>query len=104
MASEGHGRMMRKIIAVLSSACVLLMSSELAAQDQKETFRWPEGKRVAVSLSFDDARTSQIDVGVALLDRFGVKATFYVNPPRMQSRLDGWKKVARSGHEIGSHT
>src|SRR6266480_1612736 len=29
-------------------------------------FRWPNGRRAAVSLSFDDARVSQIDTGLAL--------------------------------------
>lgn len=67
-------------------------------------FRWPDGKRVAVSFSFDDARNSQVDVGVPLLDRNGVKATFYVNPPNMKDRLSAWKAAAASGHEIGNHT
>ncbi len=85
---------MRKVIAVLAGACLLPIPAALAAKDPRMTFFWPEGKRVAVSLSFDDARTSQIDVGVPLLNRYQVKATFYVNPPRLESRLDGWKKAA----------
>ena len=40
-------------------------------------FRWPTG-RAAVSLSFDDARTSQVDEGLALLKKMGVKVTFFV--------------------------
>ena len=67
-------------------------------------FHWPEGKRVAVSLSFDDARESQVDVGVPLFARYGSKVTFYVNPPNMTKRLDAWKAAAASGHEIGNHT
>src|SRR5437762_2810991 len=38
-------------------------------------FRWPNGRRAAVSLSFDDARVSQIDTGLALLKRQLVKVT-----------------------------
>ncbi len=91
-------------MAGLAGGCLLPMPAALAAKDPKMTFLWPEGKRVAVSLSFDDARTSQIDVGLPLLNRHQVKATFYVNPPHMESRLDGWKRAAASGHEIGSHT
>ncbi|HZU25640.1 MAG TPA: polysaccharide deacetylase family protein [Bryobacteraceae bacterium] len=71
---------------------------------QTATFRWPEGKRVAVSLSFDDARNSQVDVGVPLFDRYGAKVTFYVNPPNMKDRLPQWKAAADSGYEIGNHT
>lgn len=65
---------------------------------------WPEGKRAAVSLSFDDARPSQVDTGLAVLDRFGAKATFYVVPVRVEPKLDGWKRLVASGHEIGNHS
>lgn len=68
------------------------------------TFVWPEGKRVAVSLTFDDARLSQADVGIPLLDSFGVKATFYVSPDPLQSRLPAWKQALANGHEIGNHS
>ena len=39
---------------------------------------WLEGKTAALSLTFDDARLSQVDQGLPLLDAYGVKATFYV--------------------------
>lgn len=67
-------------------------------------FSWPDGKRVAVSLSFDDARPSQVDVGVPLLDEYGVRATFYVSPSRVPERLDAWKAAVAAGHEIGNHS
>ena len=37
---------------------------------------WLEGKTAALSLTFDDARLSQVDQGLPLLDAYGVKATF----------------------------
>jgi len=67
-------------------------------------FSWPDGKRVAVSLSFDDARPSQVDVGVPLLDEYGVRATFYVSPSRVPERLDAWKAAVAAGHEMGNHS
>lgn len=74
------------------------------AQEGTSTFAWPEGKKVAVSLTFDDARLSQVDNGIPLLDRFGVKATFYVTPDPMLRRIDGWRKAVNNGHEIGNHS
>lgn len=74
------------------------------SQSAAPKFAWPEGKAMALSLSFDDARVSQVDVGAAVLDRHGAKATFYVMPPAVEKRLDGWKKMAAAGHEIGSHS
>lgn len=66
--------------------------------------KWPEGKRVAVSLSFDDARASQVNGGTALLDKYGVKATFYVVPGAVEAQLEGWKRAVAAGHEIGNHS
>src|SRR5690242_15835794 len=68
------------------------------------SFQWPHDKRAAVSLSFDDARFSQIDLGVPLFDSFGVKGTFYVTISAMEKRLDAWRRAISTGHEIGNHT
>jgi len=67
-------------------------------------FAWPQGKRAAVSLSFDDARASQLDAGVPILDAYGIKATFYVSLDPAGKRIDDWKAVVAAGHEIGNHS
>ena len=91
-------------LCVLACASLLAQTATLPAQNATAPFRWPNGKRVAVSLSFDDARASQVDVGVALFDRYATKVTFFVNPPNMNQRLEGWKKAAAAGYEIANHT
>ena len=75
-------------------------------QASAQGFHWPNGKRVAVSLSFDDARASQVDVGLDVINPTGVKVTFYVttDSDALHSRLAGWKRALASGHEIGNHT
>lgn len=73
-------------------------------QANEKAFHWPNGKRVAVSLSFDDARTSQVDRGLDLLNPTGVKVTFFVTPEGVKKRLEGWKRAVASGHEIASHS
>jgi peptidoglycan-N-acetylglucosamine deacetylase len=65
---------------------------------------WPGDAVAAVSFTFDDARPTQVDNGLSLLDRLGLKATFYVSPDRMKERPGGWRRVVASGHEIGNHT
>jgi peptidoglycan/xylan/chitin deacetylase (PgdA/CDA1 family) len=78
-------------------------ASTVAAQEAP-AFHWPAGKRVGLSLSFDDARLSQVDTGLALFRKLGVKATFYLVPSRAESRKDGWKQAVVDGHEIGNHS
>jgi len=71
---------------------------------QQSSFRWPAGKQAAISLTFDDARLSQVDRGLPILDAHGIKATFYVVPSQVEQRLAGWKNALANGHEIGNHT
>lgn len=86
------------ILLLLGSA---LSTDSLQAQ---QSFQWPPGKRAAISLSFDDARLSQIDKGIDLLEKYGVKATFFVSPAAMKQRLPGWRRAVAFGHEIGNHS
>jgi peptidoglycan/xylan/chitin deacetylase (PgdA/CDA1 family) len=92
----------RSLVILLSAAALLAGGS--AAQTESSAFSWPDGTRAAVSLSFDDARLSQIDAGMALLDRLGVTATFFVVPGAVEQRLDGWRRAVAMGHEIGNHS
>jgi peptidoglycan/xylan/chitin deacetylase (PgdA/CDA1 family) len=99
-------------MSALLSILVALVTQPGASQYQTreapakatQAFRWPDGRRGAISLSFDDARPSQVDNGVPLLDRYHVRATFFVSPDRLKERLDAWKRAIASGHEIGNHS
>ena len=59
---------------------------------------------MGLSLTFDDARLSQVDKGIPLLDEFEVKATFYISPDNMLKKVDAWKEAVNNDHEIGNHT
>ena len=73
-------------------------------QKTNQEFDWPDGKKAALSFSFDDARPSQMDNGIPVFDKYGIKVTFYLNPPNMGNHLDQWKKACAEGHEMGNHT
>lgn len=112
---------MRKMFALmlilgimgLSSVCAQTYEEGVESPEKSE-FKWPEGKKMGLTLTFDDARTSQVEKGIPLLDKYGVKATFYVtlNPVVELSglingnrqRIDQWKQAAENGHEIGNHS
>ena len=82
----------------------LLILLNFPAFSQKKPFPWPDGKRMALSLTFDDARESQATKGAPLLDEYGVKGTFYLVPSTVKKQLDGWKKATANGHEMGNHS
>lgn len=82
----------------------MFFNCAVMAKELPEKFEWPDGNQAALSLSFDDARHSQIDTGLALFDKYDAKVTFYVVPDRVRERLEGWKQAVVNGHEIGNHT
>ena len=91
--------------------CASYLSPQMSAQlsfalreQAMKSFHWPDGKRAAVSLSFDDARLSQVDTGLDLFRKLGVRVTFFVQSAHIQERLVGWKQAVADGHEIGNHT
>ena len=88
---------------LMTPALLLALTFALPAMAQ-EAFRWPEGKRAAVSLSFDDARISQPKIGLDLFRRHPAKVTFYVGPRGVEKDLAGWKGLVADGHEIGNHS
>lgn len=100
--------MMKRVLMLLMiTACVglsLVTNNGYAQNPAAPRFKWPAGKQAALSLSFDDARNSQPEGGAAVLDRLGLKATFFVNPGPLPKRLEGWKKIVAAGHEIGNHS
>lgn len=65
---------------------------------------WPGGARMALSLSFDDGRESQVTRGLPVFARHGTKVTLYVVPSAVERALEGWKRAAAAGHEIGNHS
>ena len=114
MMIEG-AKMKTKFAPAMAGAafcCMLFFNTQIAAaqspQPANETttssFHWPDGHRAAVSLSFDDARLSQIDTGLPLFEKLGVKVTFFVEPRGVRERLQGWKQAVSDGHEIANHT
>ena len=82
----------------------LLLTALQTGWAQSRTFAWPEGKQVALSLSFDDARASQATTGIPVLNEYGVKGTFYVVPSAVKGQLENWKKAVAAGQEIANHS
>lgn len=84
-------------------AAVVQPGIVLAADDPVQ---WPDGARVAVSLSYDDALASQLDNAVPALRSHNLRASFYLTlaNPTVRHRLADWRAVATAGHELGNHT
>jgi peptidoglycan/xylan/chitin deacetylase (PgdA/CDA1 family) len=83
----------------------LVLTSPLSSGDEN-TFAWPNGAKAAVSLAYDDALGSQLDIAIPALDKYGFKGSFYVPVDRsmLTERLAEWQAAAKGGHELGNHS
>lgn len=85
-------------ILVISFSCKngIDKTSEMAYANQKSI----------VVLTYDDALNVHLDNVLPLLDSLNINATFYLNTAAesVSARRSEWKKVARTGHELGNHT
>jgi peptidoglycan-N-acetylglucosamine deacetylase len=91
------------IAALVVTGCVWLYAQP-ASPPAPSAFAWPNGHRAALSLSFDDGRSSQVDTGLPLLGQLGLKVTFYVVPGAIEKRQTAWRAAVQAGHEIGNHS
>lgn len=80
--------------------------------------RWPEGRRAALSLRFDDSHPTHLSKAIPILREYGFRGTFMINPggrdgrspnsrwrSAFQEYRDEWEAVARQGdQEFANHT
>jgi peptidoglycan-N-acetylglucosamine deacetylase len=93
----------------VATGLVLIVAAALPVRPDAQTRArtapaWPGGARMALSLSFDDGRVSQVSEGLPVFARHGARVTLFVVPSAIEPHLDGWKRAVAAGHEIGNHS
>lgn len=106
LSTKVHPRLVAGLAAVALATISLTPEGAVRAQpvSAATATAWPAGARMALSLSFDDGRESQVTAGLPVFARHGAKVTLYVVPSAVERHLDGWKQAAAAGHEIGNHS
>ena len=72
---------MKRAILILFIVTGLMVPVVRSSQDhagQTEITKWPQDKRAAVSLTFDDNSINQFRVAVPIMDKLGLPATFHI--------------------------
>src|SRR3990172_9512937 len=88
---------------------ILLLLSVFAGSSFAEhgITAWPDNKKGAVSLTFDDGCPSHVSIGVPSLNARGFKGTFFLTTNWIGGSSpgwDSWRNAANNGHEIGSYS
>ncbi|HEY9256113.1 MAG TPA: polysaccharide deacetylase family protein [Stenotrophomonas sp.] len=90
-----------------SGLCLLALACIGGANAAEQAhFAWPDGRKAAVSLAYDDALDSQLGNAIPQLDKYGFKGSFYLQLSRepVARRMGEWRAAAAHGHELGNHT
>jgi len=64
---------------------------------------WPDATQCAVSLSYDDSVPVHHREVAPLLEKHGLRGTFYLSALTIENP-EAWKIVAAAGHELGNHS
>ncbi|WP_338450230.1 polysaccharide deacetylase family protein [Niallia oryzisoli] len=63
-----------------------------------------ETNKKVVALTFDDGPTENVNGILPLLDKYNVKATFFLIGQDIEKYPEGTEQIAAAGHQIGNHT
>ena len=90
-------------------ALALAVSAGLAVAGEVDVKieKWPDGKKAAFLLQFDDGCISQLNNAVPELKKRGMVGTFYVitNAGHFTGNLGRWEKeIPAAGQVLGNHT
>lgn len=68
-------------------------------------FGWPNGKRAAIVLTYDDGIQSHLNIAIPQLDEAHLKGTFFLKADNLTPKdMLRWRTAAHNGHELGNHS
>lgn len=94
------------LCAALGLAALTALGGSQAKDEETGSIAWPDGKKAAIALTYDDALDTHLDVAVPALDARGLKGTFFISVGSypFTARLGEWRALAADGHELANHT
>ena len=91
--------------AYVTPLLLLFLFFTTNAAAQEEGFRWPDGKKAAVCMSYDDGIMSHIQQAIPDLNAAGFRGTFYIQATNLRpDMIAAWRIAAARGHELGCHS
>jgi sialate O-acetylesterase len=99
-------KLMKSLLLLL---LVLLSSTRFFAQQiatKVTVTRWPRDRSAAISLTFDGAMGTHLDIAAPILKKHGLNGTFFVSTGLgvWERRKSEWRQLAKDGNELGNHT
>ncbi|MCA6075113.1 polysaccharide deacetylase family protein [Fulvivirga sedimenti] len=96
---------MKNALTVLFLSCLVLACSPEKEGHSGETVitKWPDDKKAALSITFDDGIINQLTVARPIMDQYNLKGTFFIITGKVEGSQPG-KFIGRSPEEIIKET
>lgn len=96
---------MKKTLSIFLCFIFLLFPFSVSAQNELHVIREGDRSSMKIALTFDDGphpyRTNEV---LDLLERYHIRATFFVVGENVSYYPEPFKRTISLGHEIGNHT
>jgi peptidoglycan/xylan/chitin deacetylase (PgdA/CDA1 family) len=92
---------------ILATLILVFQIHSLFAQEETfktEILKWPDGKKAAVSLTYDDGTYNQFHVALPIMEEYGMRGTFYINTGEIPSSQTRAKFIGRDPKVIIAET
>ncbi|MFD2201154.1 polysaccharide deacetylase family protein [Shivajiella indica] len=73
-------------------------------QIKTEILKWPDGKKAAISMTYDDGTLNQFKVALPIMEELGMRGTFYINTGEIPGEKNEAKFIGRSPEIILAET
>src|SRR5512145_3281828 len=95
----------QQIIGLISLLSLLLVSGHLFAQKTGTTIeKWKDGKKAAVSLTYDDGSINQFTKALPIMNRLSIPATFFIITGQIPGSQYQGKFIGRPVDQIIAET
>lgn len=97
--------MKRRIFSILLASCTLFLFCTFSASSETAVYRNGNRDSMKIALTFDDGPHPTLTPKILdILDRYGVKATFFEVGENVRNYPEAAREVLKRGHEVGNHT
>lgn len=89
----------------MKNIAIIVLFFAVFVQGTYARIHWPEGKKAAVILTYDDGLKSQLQIVIPQLEAHNFRGTFFLYGQVVKEEdIPEWRKASQRGHELGNHS
>lgn len=89
--------------SLTTTTCIYFLNLKKENNLTQQTSNTKQNNKIAY-LTFDDGPSKNTEKILEILDKYNIKATFFVTGPEYQLKNDLLLKIVKSGHELAIHS